>query len=118
MITIVTWGRGKRQTDPEVDWIVSCLRLDNPPSALWTLDGRDIELRQYIASQISFKPKLSSWFSGLENQLVGEASKGKDITIGFYCHGGRHRSVSVAELMKKIFRKRGFEVKIQHLELQ
>lgn len=117
MITILTWGQTKRDTYPKVHVEVSCLGLDNPPLAMWNLDGRDVELRTFIAFQISFNKQRQSWFNRVEDELLKLAAKNTDLSIGFYCHGGRHRSVSVAELIKKILRKQGYKVAIRHLEL-
>ena len=118
MITILTWGQGKRTVYPEVDWVVNCLNLDNPPATLWNLDGRDVELRIYMVWQLNTFKTRGAWFNRVESTLLDAASKAPSLTIGFYCFGGRHRSVSIAELMKKIFQKKGYRVAIKHLELQ
>lgn len=118
MITILTWGQGKRKTYPEVDVEVSCLGLDNPPIALWSLDGRDVELRMCIAWQLASNKQRGAWFGRVEAGLLKCAKEFENLRIGFYCFGGRHRSVAIAELMTKVFKKNGYRVSVNHLELR
>lgn len=117
MITILTWGQGKRTTYPKTHLSVDCQDLTNPPMVLWGLDGRSSEIRIAIAGQLVREPKLARWFGNLQRTIVRKAELDPNLIVGFYCHGGRHRSVSVAEMTKQILCNRKFDVSVQHLEL-
>lgn len=118
MITIITWGQSKRKDYPKTDITVDCLSLNNPPQILWGLDGRSAEIRICIAGQLVHEPKLARWFGNVQRAIVKRAELDPDLSVGFYCQGGRHRSVSVAEMTRQILLNKKVEVEIQHLELQ
>lgn len=117
MITILTWGQSKRKDYPEVDVIMNCLSLDNPPSVLWSLDGRSMEVRGYIVNQIVRNKTHGTWFDDSERFILKHAKENADFKLGIYCSGGRHRSVSVAEVIAQILRNKKFDVTLTHMEL-
>jgi RNase adapter protein RapZ len=117
MITILTWGQSKRKDYPKTDLTVDCLNLDNPPQVLWGLDGRAAEIRIAIAGQLVREPKLTRWFGAVQRIILRKAENTQDLTIGFFCQGGRHRSVSIAEMTRQILCNKKFYVNVQHLEL-
>lgn len=117
MITILTWGKSKRSVYPDTDLKVDCHCLTNPPSVLWSLDGRSSEVRQYIVDELVRDSKLNKWFNAVERAILKYAEKHPDFSLGFFCQGGRHRSVSMAELLSQILRNKKFEIEITHMEL-
>src|SRR6266702_6777670 len=79
------------------------------------LTGRDPKVAKYIRSfpqTLEFIQRISDLLVYLLPHYIHE---GKSyLTIAFGCTGGQHRSVFIAEEVKKLLAKAGYRVKVQH----
>ncbi len=75
--------------------------------------GRDAKVRQYIQSFPQTGEFLRRMKSLLTYFLPHYIEEGKSyLTIAFGCTGGKHRSVMMAEWMKKALEKRGLPTRL------
>jgi UPF0042 nucleotide-binding protein len=109
-LTLVTFGYKKSVPPKDAAIVVDCRTLRNPHSdpKLRDLDGRDLDVQTYVALDPKFGPLMAF---ALERARFGG-------TIAFGCYGGRHRSVAMAELVKKRMHNMGCESKIRHSVLK
>ncbi len=105
---------------PEADVILDARCLENP---FWVPElkekcGLNAEVRNYI---LGF-PEGREFVERLTDLLSLEARmamrRGLDcLRIAVGCTGGRHRSVTVAELLARRFREEQYEVALTHRDL-
>jgi len=96
--------------DSSIHISYDCRSLPNPYSFpnLKKLDGRDWAVQTYL-----FIPAMRV-VEGLV-ALVRETAGIENIYC--YCHGGRHRSVAVVELLAKELVKEGYLVEVHHRDI-
>ena len=99
----------------ECAWLVDTRCLDNPywVRELKPLDGRHPKVREYVLRQ----PAALQLLAGLEALLLPllpeYRRRGRtELTLGFGCTGGRHRSVVLAEEMGRRLRA-GAEIDVE-----
>ena len=105
----------------EADLIFDVRFLPNPHfvDVLRPLTGRNPKVSRFVLRQ-----KATGTFLRLLQKLLGLLLKqyvreGKSyITIGFGCTGGRHRSVMMAEALRRVLARRGFTVKVSHRDME
>lgn len=104
---IVSFGF-KHGTPDDID-VIDCRDLPNPHSEpkMKPLDGRDLLVRDYVVSSTNATDKL--------RQAMVIVCKKQAVAFG--CHGGRHRSVALAEELRDDLRKLGFATELHHREL-
>ena len=117
-IEITSFGR--KYGVPEADVILDVRCLENP---FWVPElkekcGRDAEVQNYI---LSF-PQCREYIERLTELLHLHAElaqrRGLDcLRIAIGCTGGRHRSVTVAELLARRFRGEAYEMTLIHRDL-
>jgi len=75
-------------------------------------------VREFVLSQPAtgaFLDKLDDLFELL---LPAYAAEGKSyLTVGIGCTGGRHRSVVLAEELARHLRRKGYEPRVQHRDV-
>ncbi|MEM9434216.1 MAG: RNase adapter RapZ [Pseudomonadota bacterium] len=111
----------KRGLPRGLDIVFDCRFLKNPywDKSLRAFDGRDGSVRDYIAQDEKFAPFLEKVSDLAEFLLPAFKAEGKsNLSIGFGCTGGQHRSVAVAELIAETLAKKGWRVSIRHRELE
>lgn len=108
MIKLISFGH--KIGEPPADTHVDCRPLKNPHyvTQLRTMDGRDAEVQTFVAADYRTPGMLKS--------VLSRAKDGQKIAFG--CYGGRHRSVSIAELVGEALKAQGHEVEIFHRELK
>lgn len=83
------------------------------------LSGRDPRVARYVRSfpqTVEFVERISQLLVYLLPHYIGE---GKSyLTIAFGCTGGRHRSVMMADEIRKRLAHHGFRVKTSHRDLE
>jgi UPF0042 nucleotide-binding protein len=82
------------------------------------LSGRNPKVARYIRSF----PQTSEFLRRIENLLTylipHYIREGKSyLTISFGCTGGRHRSVMLAEVVRRALAARGYTTKVVHRDL-
>lgn len=111
----------KRGIPRAVDIVLDCRFLRNPhwDEALRPRDGRDAEVRAYIAED----PAWAGFFDRVRDLVLSLLPSYRDegkshLAIAFGCTGGQHRSVAVAELLANALAAAGWQVSIRHRELE
>lgn len=80
--------------------------------------GQDAAVAAYVQADSGYGPVIGQLSVLLQDLLPRYAAQGKyQVTIGFGCTGGRHRSVCVAEEMADRLRQAGFSLTIIHRDM-
>jgi RNase adapter protein RapZ len=87
--------------------------------ALRALDGRDERVRTFVLSHPESKELLRRLEDFLKFVLPRYEREGKAyLTVAIGCTGGRHRSVTVAEELKRSLAGVGYAPTVVHRDLQ
>lgn len=81
--------------------------------------GEDKEVRDYVMDSersVEFRDKLFDMLDFLVPQYISEGKS--QLVIAFGCTGGRHRSVTFAELTNKFLSEKGYNVHTMHRDSQ
>ncbi len=104
-----------------VDLVFDCRFLSNPhwSPELRYLDGRN----RAVSDHVTQDPRFADFFSrvlGLVEMLLPEyAREGKaQLSIGFGCTGGQHRSVATTDKLANALAESGWQVSKRHRELE
>jgi RNase adapter protein RapZ len=117
--TITSFGY-KHGLPLDVDIVLDCRFLPNPywVERLRDRTGLEPSVREYVLDQPvtgEFLDRLDDLFDLL---LPAYAAEGKSyLTVGIGCTGGRHRSVVLAEELAVRLRRRGYEPRVQHRDV-
>jgi UPF0042 nucleotide-binding protein len=117
--TITSFGY-KHGLPLDVDIVFDCRFLPNPywVERLRDHTGLEAPVREFVLSQPAtgaFLEKLDDLFELL---LPAYAAEGKSyLTVGIGCTGGRHRSVVLAEELARHLRRKGYEPRVQHRDV-
>ena len=114
MITLNSFGFRTGQL-PRAQVVVDCRALPNPHRRLdlRPRTGLDAEVQAYVFSTASAAEMLVQLRSGVLGGSIMDGS-----VIAFGCHGGRHRSVAMAERFRLLLVADGHDVSIEHLGLR
>ena len=119
LVSLVSFGY-KFGVPTDADLMFDVRFLPNPHFVpkLRRFTGRDSKVRRYIQSfpqTGEFLRRMEALFTYLIPHYIEE---GKSyLTIAFGCTGGRHRSVMMAEWMRKALEKRGFATRVVHRDI-
>ena len=119
LVSVVSFGY-KYGVPVDADLIFDVRFLPNPHfvPALRKFTGRDTKVRRFIRSfpqTGEFLRRLESLLAYLMPHYIEE---GKSyLTIAFGCTGGKHRSVMLAEAIKKALEKRKYATKVFHRDI-
>ena len=119
-VSVVSFGY-RYGVPPDADLVLDARFLPNPHfvPAYRTRTGRDKRVAQYVLGfpqAREFLDRVSHLLSFLLPHYVRE---GKSyLTVGIGCTGGRHRSVALAEAMRKQFAGTGYAVKVLHRDVR
>ena len=110
----------KYGTSAETDLVFDVRCLPNPfyIPELKNLTGKDQEVRDYVMSfnnSVILMDKLKDLIKFLIPLYVSEGKS--QLIIGFGCTGGKHRSVTFAELMADYIEKLGYSVRTSHRDI-
>ena len=117
--TVVSFGY-KHGLPLDVDLVFDCRFLPNPHwvEALRPLAGTDSAVSDYVLGQpeaADFLATLDQLFALL---LPAYRREGKSyLSIGVGCTGGRHRSVAIAEEIRRRLEAAGFEASVHHRDI-
>src|ERR1017187_5829324 len=119
MVSVVSFGY-KFGIPPEADLVFDVRFLPNPHfiPKLRKYSGRDPRVARYIRSF----PQTGEFLRRVEGMLIylipHYIREGKSyLTIAFGCTGGRHRSVMMAEVVRKTLQKHKYSSKVVHRDL-
>lgn len=119
LVSLVSFGF-KYGVPSDADLMFDVRFLPNPHFVprLRRFTGKDSRVRRYIESfpqTGEFLRRMSSLLAYLIPHYIKE---GKSyLTIAFGCTGGKHRSVMMAEWLKKSLEKKGFNPRVTHRDL-
>jgi RNase adapter protein RapZ len=119
LVSLVSFGY-KFGVPPDADLMFDVRFLPNPHFVpkLRRHTGKDPQVRRYIQSFPQTGEFLKR-MQGLLTYLIPHyIEEGKSyLTIAFGCTGGKHRSVMMAEWMKRALDKKGFATRVVHRDL-
>ncbi|MBR5089331.1 MAG: RNase adapter RapZ [Ruminiclostridium sp.] len=120
MINCLSFGF-KFGVPDEADLVFDVRFLPNPfyVQELKNLTGEDRAVRDYVMdSEISkqFRDKLFDMIDFLVPQYISEGKS--QLVIAFGCTGGKHRSVTFAELTNEFLKEKGYNVRVMHRDSQ
>lgn len=120
LVSLVSFGY-KYGVPSDSDLVFDVRFLPNPHfvPGLRRYTGKDPKVRKYIESF----PQTGEFLRRIEGLLVylipHYIHEGKSyLTISIGCTGGKHRSVMLAEQLKKSLEKRGFSSKVTHRDIE
>ena len=105
----------------EADLVIDVRGLDNPfyDSNMRELTGLDESVRDFVLINESTQGFISRLFDFLDYSIPLYASDAKSqLVIAIGCTGGRHRSVAIAEELKKHLVENGFNAAVTHRDIQ
>jgi RNase adapter protein RapZ len=120
LISVVSFGY-KYGVPVDADLIFDVRFLPNPHfvPALRKFSGRDAKVRRFIRSFPQTGEFLRRMESLLAYLMPHYIEEGKSyLTIAFGCTGGKHRSVMLAEEIKKALEKRKYASKVFHRDIE
>jgi RNase adapter protein RapZ len=119
LVSLVSFGY-RYGVPADADLVLDVRFLPNPQFVprLRKYSGRDRRVARYIRSF----PQTAEFLQRIEGLLVylipHYIREGKSyLTIAFGCTGGRHRSVMLAEALRKILARHGYATKVAHRDL-
>ncbi len=111
----------KRGIPAGVDLVFDCRFLNNPhwEPPLRGLDGRDARVASFVFNDPRFDGFYRRVHELVESLLPEYAQEGKtQLTIGFGCTGGQHRSVATVEKLANTLAQARWQVSKRHRELE
>jgi UPF0042 nucleotide-binding protein len=119
LVSLVSFGF-KFGVPTDADLMFDVRFLPNPHFVrkLRHFTGKDLPVRRYIRSFPQTGEFLRRMHGLLTYLIPHYIEEGKSyLTIAFGCTGGKHRSVMMAESMKKSLEKRGFATRVVHRDI-
>jgi UPF0042 nucleotide-binding protein len=120
LVSLVSFGY-KYGVPSDADLVFDVRFLPNPHFVprLRPFTGKDSKVRRYIRSF----PQTGEFLRRIEGLLIylmpHYIHEGKSyLTIAFGCTGGKHRSVMLAESVRKSLEKRGYSAKVVHRDIE
>jgi UPF0042 nucleotide-binding protein len=111
----------KRGAPAEADMVLDCRFLRNPywQADLRRLDGRHARIQGFVREDPLFAAFLEKLCEMLLMLLPAYKAEGKAyFCVALGCTGGRHRSVTVGELLAGRLRAQGWPIALRHRELE
>ncbi len=104
-----------------MDLLFDVRHLPNPyfQADLRELVGEDPKVVSYLLKQPEVKETIAKFVDLLLYLLPRYQREGKSyLSIGIGCTGGRHRSVMVANSVRKELKDRGFDTSVTHRDIK
>jgi UPF0042 nucleotide-binding protein len=120
MTSLVSFGF-KHGVPFDADLVFDVRFLPNPHfvPALRALDGRDPQVREFIMKDAESQALLEHLKEFLKFLLPRYEREGKAyLTVAIGCTGGRHRSVTLAEELKRFLDELGYAPSVVHRDLE
>jgi UPF0042 nucleotide-binding protein len=119
-VQILSFGH-KYGSPRDLDLMFDVRHLPNPyfEPSLRQLTGEDRAIVKYLSQEKDVADTVDRFHDLLSYLLPFYAREGKSyLTVGIGCTGGRHRSVMVANALRKRLKKDGFAVSAAHRDMQ
>jgi RNase adapter protein RapZ len=120
VVTILSFGF-KHGIPVDSDLLFDVRFLPNPHfvPGLRSHTGRDREVRAFLEKAAATREFLDRTINLLQFLIPQYVAEGKTyLTIGIGCTGGRHRSVMIAEALKKgLARIEGVQLRVRHRDI-
>lgn len=110
----------KRGIPAGADMVMDCRCLRNPywEASLRSFDGREKAIQDFVREDPLFDGFYGGLLDMLKLLLPAYLKEGKAyFTVALGCSGGRHRSVTVAEVLEKDLTELGWRISLRHKEL-
>jgi RNase adapter protein RapZ len=120
LVSVVSFGF-RYGIPADADLVFDVRFLPNPHFVprLRPFSGKDPRVARYIRSfpqTGEFLRRIESLLAYLIPHYIRE---GKSyLTVGLGCTGGRHRSVALAEVIRRVLQKKGYAAKVVHRDLE
>lgn len=111
----------KRGVPRGVDMVMDCRFLRNPhwQESLRSKTGLDREVKDYVFADGRYQSFMEQLEAMVLLLLPAYQQEGKaHFSIGLGCTGGQHRSVTITEELSNALANKGWQVSIQHRELE
>ena len=111
----------KYGTDREADLVFDARCLPNPfyINELKEKTGLDLDVQEYVLSTDESREFMDKLFMFIETAVPLYAKEGKSsLTIAIGCTGGKHRSVTISELLSKHLTDKGYNSIAIHRDIQ
>ncbi len=119
-LSIMSFGY-KHGLPIDVDLVFDCRFLPNPywDPELSPRSGLEPAVQEHVMARPSAKRFLADVESMLANLLPEYQAEGRSyLTVAFGCTGGRHRSVTVAEILAKQLDAEGWSPRVSHRDIE
>jgi RNase adapter protein RapZ len=119
-VEVVSFGH-KFGTPRSLDLLFDVRHLPNPyfQKELKHLTGEDKKIIEYLNKQSEVGETIKHFNDLLLYLLPRYKREGKSyLTIGIGCTGGRHRSVMVANSVRRELKNKGFDASVTHRDMQ
>ena len=119
-VEVMSFGH-KHGNPRAVDLMFDVRHLPNPyfQKDLKHLTGNDPEIIKYLLEKPEVTETIDRFTDLLLYLLPRYQREGKSyLTIGIGCTGGKHRSVMVANSLRKALKKAGFDTAVSHRDIQ
>lgn len=119
-MVITLFSFGFKHSPPEADTVIDVRFLPNPyyVPELSPGNGLDKDVADYVLNNQQSDMFFQYFEPFILSFLLSHAdSDRKTFSLGVGCTGGRHRSVAVAEKIKKVLGKNGIAVELFHRDI-
>ena len=119
-VQLVSFGH-KFGNPRDLDLLFDVRHLPNPyfDRDLKHLTGEDRKIVAFLKKYADVNETIDRFESLLEYLLPFYKKEGKSyLSIGIGCTGGKHRSVMVANELRKVLKSRGYDVSVNHRDMQ
>ena len=119
-VQLVSFGH-KYGNPRDLDLLFDVRHLPNPyfDQDLKHLTGEDRKIVTFLRKYPEVKETIERFESLLDYLLPFYKKEGKSyLSIGVGCTGGKHRSVMVANELRKVLKSRGYDVSANHRDMQ
>ncbi len=119
-VQLVSFGH-KYGNPRDVDLLFDVRHLPNPyfDPDLKHFTGEDRKIVSFLRKYAEVGETIERFESLLEYLLPFYKKEGKSyLSIGIGCTGGKHRSVMVANELRRSLKKRGYDVSVNHRDMQ
>lgn len=119
-VRIVSFGH-KYGNPRDMDLLFDVRHLPNPyfDQDLKEFTGEDKRVVSFLNNHLEVKETIGRFTELLSYLLPFYKKEGKSyLTIGIGCTGGKHRSVMVANSLRKALKQDGYDVSVNHRDMQ